>query len=141
MTSPDRIGFRRLQKWVRIWSINKDCEFLGIIVNFKQANVNVNSRRFGIIMHDTILNCEFLRIVRGLTYLTSFYNNMLWFLCNFFTGYKDNYAKQAGKGRLKPMISWPMEILNHYPPTLHYVILRPYKFSKRKFSTKRNEAK
>ena len=35
MTSPDRIGFRRLQKWVRIWSINKDCEFLGIIVNFK----------------------------------------------------------------------------------------------------------
>ena len=52
---------------------------------------------------------------------------MLWFTCNLFTGYKDSYAKQAGEERLKPMLSWPMEILNHYPPTLYYVILRPYK--------------
>ena len=64
MTSPDRIGFRRLQKLVRIWSINKDCEFVGIL--------------------------------RGLTYLTSFYNIMLWFACNFLTGYKDNRLEKKG---------------------------------------------
>ena len=88
MISPDRIGFRRLEKWVRIWSRKKDCEFVGIL--------------------------------RGLPYLTSFNNIMLWFACNLFTGYKDNYAKQAGEERLKPMLSWEMVILNHYPPTLCY---------------------
>ena len=55
---------------------------------------------------------------------------MLWFVCNLFKGYKDNYAKQAGEERLKLMLSWPMKILNHYPPTLCYS--RPYKFSKKK---------
>ena len=94
MISPDGIGFRRLEKWVRIWSRKKDCEFVGIL--------------------------------RGLPYLTSFYNIMLWFACNLFTGYKDNYAKQAEEERLKSMLSWPMKILNHYPPMLYYVILRPY---------------
>ena len=88
MISPEGIGFRRLQKWVRIWSRNKDCEFVGIL--------------------------------RGLPCLTSFYNIMLWFASNLFTGYKDNYAKQAGEERLKPMLSWPMEILNHYLNTLCY---------------------
>ena len=58
---------------------------------------------------------------------------MLWFTCNLFTGYKDSYAKQAGEERLKPMLSWPMEILNHYPPTLYYVIFHdPTSFPKKR---------
>ena len=67
MISPEGIGFRRLEKWVRIWSRKKDCEFVGIL--------------------------------RDLPYLTSFNNIMLWFACNLFTAYKDNYAKQAGEER------------------------------------------
>ena len=64
---------------------------------------------------------------------------MLWFACNLFTGYKDNYAKQAGEERLKPMLidqwkSWTTTVLR-------YVILRPYKFSKKTFPTEGNEAK
>ena len=102
MTSPDGIGFRRLEKWVRTWSRKKDCEFVGIL--------------------------------RGLPYLTSFNNIMLWFACNLFTGYKDNYAKQAEE--VDQWKSWTTTLLC-------YIMLfyDPISFPKKTFPTERNEAK
>ena len=86
-------------------------------------------------------DCEFVGILRGLPYLTSFYNITMWFVCNLFTGYKDNYAKQAGEERLKPMLIWPMSWKSWTTTLLRYVILRPHKFSKKTFPSERNEAK